>query len=125
MDGCLTSQLLIDNAWRDRVLGVYYTDKHGQHGTGEVKVDTDYQYIFSILNEISDDLEDKGCLGRPWGAQQLENVSASQAAVQKIVNRRTTTEDVIDGTQQSCCGLGRWQSRANRQDLLRRLDGYT
>lgn len=47
----------------------------------EGQADTDYQHLFSVLNEISDDLEDQGCLGRPRWAQQLENVSTSQATV--------------------------------------------
>jgi len=38
----------------------------GRAEEGGVWVDTDYQYIFSIFNEIFDDLEDQGCLGRPW-----------------------------------------------------------
>lgn len=86
--------------------------------------DTDYQHVFSVFNEISDDLEDQGCLGRPWWAQQFKNVPASQTTTQKVVNWRTTMKDVIDGIQQSGCGLGRRKPRANRQDLLRRLDGY-
>jgi hypothetical protein len=89
-----------------------------------VLVDTDYQHIFSIFNEITDHREDQGCLGRPWRAHQVKNVPTSQAATQKVVDWRTTAEDVIGGIQQRGSGLSRRWSRACRQDLLRRLDRY-
>ena len=123
IDSRLTSQVLIDNAWCDCVLGVCI-DKHGRGTTGKVWVDTDYQYVFSVFDEISDHLQNHGCLRCPRWTKQLENVPAFQTTTKKVVNRRTTTKDVIAGIQQSGCGLGRRQSRANRQDLLRRLDGY-
>jgi len=47
-----------------------------------VQVDTDYQHIFFIFNEIFDDLEDKGRLGRSRWAKQLKNVTTPQATVQ-------------------------------------------
>jgi len=86
--------------------------------------DTDYQHIFSVFDEISDRLEDQGCLCRPWRAQQLKDVPTPQPTVQKGVNRRRSTKDVIDGIQQRGRGLSCRESRANRQDPLRRLDGY-
>jgi len=79
-----------------------------------VQVDTDYQHIFFIFNEIFDDLEDKGRLGRSWWAKQLKNVTTPQATVQQVVNWWTTMKDVIGGIQQGGRGLSRRQSRANR-----------